>query len=137
MTYIWTPAYSPSPDFVLNRGYFSGFEIAWFPGFSVLQIGQETILQDFVYTFGATAIFRWKDEWWNWNSNTYTYDWIVSDAFCRPPGGGSPINMGGVNLSIAYRDGGARHLLVSINGYTGYVEQAFPTSAGYWTPEPL
>lgn len=115
------------------RGYTWGFVIGWWDAHWI-QTGRYSIIQE--VPFGGYRLhIRWKESFWNWNSNRYTHDYPLEDFYATAPGSSTPINAGTVlrdfKLDVRYFN---QEIILANSPADGHYHfQAFPPPpSGFW-----
>jgi hypothetical protein len=126
----------PSAHFQMNRGYFSGIVIAWEPPYTVLSTGQHIVLHNTGPFSGDELHINLKDEWWFWNSNVYTPDWIWGDSWYYYQPTGLDYAIPGVTLQAELQHTNEWWLRLQIYAYTGRFEVPLPSNPAYWANPP-
>jgi hypothetical protein len=134
-TLLWSPNYIPSPRYNFPRSYIKGFALFWLPGLTVLAAGNPFIFEE--HTYGGYHLhLKFRDNFWDWNSNRYTLDYIVEDYYQTPPGSSTPETVGLLNVTQTLNiDHPSTHI---------FFQQAFgsetlwfdlpPAPPSYWLP---
>lgn len=120
--------------FTLHRPYLAGVVCSWVHG-SVTTLVDTTWTIEGVYT-GITTdqVMTFKPEFFNWNSNRYTIDWVLSDYYyVNHPGG--PLATLPLNPQIHFRPG-SRRLYLSLDSL-GFPDLYYldlpPAPDGWWS----
>lgn len=74
--------------FNLLRSYVRGFATDYVPSSVSYLSGRVWQIDTTIYPGNYPRVMEWKPEFFNWNSNTYTVDWIWENFYDSNPGGG-------------------------------------------------
>jgi hypothetical protein len=86
--------YLNPPAFAIPRSYLWGIAIGWWH-MSIVTYGNPTIIQEQPFG-GYRKHIKLKDNVWEWNSNTYSLDYLLEDFYVTAPGSSTPISNGAV-----------------------------------------
>jgi hypothetical protein len=133
-----TATYVIDDRFALQRSYYKGmaFEV---PSGTTFTVSLPTIVWIFPpATYGFLhEHFIMKSQWVDWNSNTYTPDWIVDD-FYYDDGINPHVTQSPLPMHICYDGLSVAPYILIKSGGTGHIEfvNLPPSPAGYWLPLP-
>lgn len=130
---MWTPNFIPQAKFAMPRSYFAGWRLCWDVSMTTISEGQETIVGA-----GIGLDFQWHikfvDKWWNWNSNTYTPDFIFEEMYVHQVSSGLDFNVGIIDVSFPVFAGKPGFYIKLVTSFaTPFLDFEFPVSPGpYW-----
>jgi len=100
-TLLWSPTYANGAKQALVRSYLKGTVVVWQPGTTIISGGNPLVLEEHVFG-GYRLVIKFKSNWFFWNSNTYTPDFVLEDFYALAPGSSTPISAGGVLVGLGF-----------------------------------
>lgn len=96
-----TFTFRPQAKFWSPRSYFKGVAFGWVPGYTILEEGNPFLFEEHV--FGGYRLFvRFKSNWWNWQSNSYTLDYAYEDFYAIAPDHVTHVAAGAVDVGLGF-----------------------------------
>ena len=134
MPVLWTPTYTDTADFVLNRARLWGFAVGWVNA-TTLQQGRTTIIREIPFG-GYRFVIQWRQWVWDAESDTFEVPEAIENLYVLAPGSTTPISAGATTVNfqndLTYK---VPLLVFVLAGSTGiYKFYPFPPVAGYWQP---
>jgi len=121
--------------FTFPRSYVKGFATNWPPvAVSTLTDYEWRLTLDASYGF-AYKTMEFKPQFWDWNSNTYTFDWIFENFYIVVPPR-APVVAEGFTLKYKVKPG-TRDFYVAMDlGFwtTWFYVDPPPAPPTYWLP---
>lgn len=123
--------------FNLLRSYVRGIAMDYPPGSFPLSVGQNWTLQTPVSMGNFPRVTILKDEFWNWNSNHYTADWIY-DTFYDSNSTGGHFSTYPMHVELHVRPSDGRiYLAFNTHVYAAmFYNDLPPPPPGWWSGQP-
>jgi len=135
MVLLWTPSLRPDSPRYVPRSYITRFVLDWVPHVEIQPppngVWQETL-------FGGYRLhITFKSFAWSWTTKTFSLLDMFTDVYVEPPGGGTPLSAGLVQMAYFLDGLNDQPTIDFVNypssGYYTYYKTP-PPPPGYYGP---